>query len=302
MSAIWRTLRTLIAAWLAIAATPIRVVRAPLPPEIADLDPGDVDTALEWGEVFIQGELGRMPAWLVYPPYRKGAPRKYMIFVHGRGGTRIGSLDMIKPMVDLGYICLVISYRNDLEGPSSPDGFDHLGDTEWSDLEAAVEWALNDNADEVVIFARSAGAAIVGQYLSRSDTAPRINRVIFDNPVLDWTAVFMNARPSWLPKWVARLMIWGCAHRIKVWMPQFHLGKNPPVHRPPLLIIHAVDDDVCPIEMVDDFEIALMRSHTIWKGLDIYPTFGGHAGGRFADENYLPEVQHFLTQGKEVMV
>jgi uncharacterized protein len=304
-----RRLRTMIMAILSIAATPISVVRAPLPPEIASLDPSDVDPNLIWAEVQIPGELGNMPAWWVLAedkiPDELRMDRHFAILIHGRGGTRVGLLDMIRPLHDAGFDVLIISHRNDLEAPSSPDGFDHLGATEWRDLEAAVKWAFERGGDKFTLFARSAGAAIVGQFLSWSDEADEVEQVVLDNPVLDWTAVFLAAKPDWMPKWLGRLIIWGCARKIGVRMAQFDLAARPPRYRPRTLIIHAVDDDVCPIEMTDRLELATtaylsnrpsIRKPFPWKGLEVYPTIGGHAGGRFEDENYLPVVMEFLTE------
>lgn len=264
-----------------LASTPIRVVRAPLPPEIRYLTPADMEQVdLAFTEVRIEGDHGPLPAWHCPAP-----GNKWVVLVHGRGGSRVGVIDMLRPLHDMGYNTLTITIRNDLDAHPSPDGLDHLGDTEWEDLSAAVTWVLEHGGaspdGEIVLFGRSAGAAIVGQYLSAAIDSPLVDKVVLDNPVLDWEAVFMGQRPQWMPKWVARLIIRGNCARIGVHIDQFNLIKCPPTDHPPVLIIHAVDDDLCPIEVSRKFRDTY--EDTDWD-VTLLETIGGHAGGRFADQ------------------
>lgn len=260
-----------------LLGAPTSVIRVPLPPQVAELTPKDAQ--LEFVDVEIQSELGANPAWWV--PARSD---KWVIFVHGRGGDRVGALDMLPLMHAMHYNSLVISYRNDLGAPASPDGRDHLGATEWRDLEAAVAFAQDHGATHITVFARSAGAAITGQYLTRSVEAYLVDRVVFDNPVLDWEPTFLRAAPSWLPRWVGRLIIWGNMRRIGARTKQFNLVDEPPLHRPPTLILHASDDEVVPVRVSRRLE----RECPVNWSVVLVETEGGHAGGRFADtEQYM---------------
>jgi pimeloyl-ACP methyl ester carboxylesterase len=116
--------------------------------------------------------------------------------------------------------------------------------------------------------------------LSRSRRAHLVDRVVFDNPVLDWRTVFLNARPKWIPERLGRLILWVNARRIRVRMNQFDLSLEHPLVRPPTLVIHSVDDEVCPIEVSYRVQIAAPAN---WDVL-VMPTTGGHAGGRFTDQ------------------
>lgn len=268
----WTIRSTLWALWHMLGA-PTRVVRGALPLEMAMLTPADV--GLDHLDVKVHSELGDLPLWWV-----PGLSEGYVVMVHGRGGCRAAFLDMLPAVNEMGLNSIVMSYRNDIGAPSSPDGLDHLGAAEWRDLDAVIEQIENMGGERIVLFAQSAGAAIVGQFLSRSRRAHLVDRVVFDNPVLDWRAVFLSARPRWVPQWVGRLIVWGNARRIGVRMDQFDLSLEPPSVRPPTLIIHSADDEVCPIEVSYRVQDAAPAN---WDVL-VMPTVGGHAGGRFADQ------------------
>lgn len=265
------------------AATTVQV--EPLPEGLLDLTPNDV--GLEYLELDVETELGRQPLWWV-----PGVTEKYVVLIHGRGGARQQFLDMLTHLNMLGFNSVVMTYRNDAGGPSSPDGLDHLGDTEWRDLEAVVRQLNNMGAEEIHLFARSAGAQVVGQFLSRRPAlAHKITSMVWDNPVTDWRAVFMNQRPEWLPVWVAKLILWRNMRQINARLSQFDMVANPPLHRPQLLIIHAKDDEVCPYEATERF---FENAPPGWP-LGLLSTVGGHTGGRYADEvRYLNAVTGWL--------
>jgi pimeloyl-ACP methyl ester carboxylesterase len=260
-----------------LLGAPTSVIRVPLPYQVARLTPKDA--GLDYINVEVRSELGINPAWHV-----PALSDKWVIMVHGRGGDRVGSIDMLPIFHKLGYNTLVITYRNDLAAPMSPDGLDHLGATEWRDLEAAVDYARMHGAEDITLFGRSAGGAIIGQYLTRSIEAYLINRVVLDNPVMDWEPVFLKAAPRWLPRWVGRLIVWGNMRRIGARTKQFNLADHPPLNRPPTLILHSTADETCPVQV--SRRVVEMRPDN-WNVV-LVEMEGGHEGGRFADtENYL---------------
>ncbi|GIF76775.1 alpha/beta hydrolase [Asanoa siamensis] len=145
---------------------------------------------LDFSTVPVPGELGDMPAWLVPPPGAQ-RPGAWAIAVHGRGGSRHEALRVLPDVVGKGLTTLVIGYRNDPDAPASPDGYYHMGDTEWRDLAAAIRYAREHGATEIVLFGWSMGGGIVLTALRRLPVADAavIRGVVLDSPVLSWAGV-----------------------------------------------------------------------------------------------------------------
>ncbi len=68
-------------------------------------------------------------------------PLHLVILIHGLGGNRADTLAVIPARHDLGFPVLAIAYRNDVGAPASPDHQNHLGASEWHDVDAAVRYA-----------------------------------------------------------------------------------------------------------------------------------------------------------------
>lgn len=136
-------------------------------------------------EVMVETEGGPAPAWLV--PAEEGVDR-WVVQVHGRAAARGEAIRAVPVFRDAGYSSLIISYRNDPEAPPSPDGRYGLGDTEWRDVEAAVELAVERGATEIVLMGWSMGGATVLQAAMRM--APQrqelLRGVVLESPVVDW--------------------------------------------------------------------------------------------------------------------
>ena len=62
--------------------------------------------------------------------------------MHGINGTPQVGLRLVPTLRRAGLPTLLITYREDLGAPPSPDGFHHMGLTEWRDLKAAARYAL----------------------------------------------------------------------------------------------------------------------------------------------------------------
>jgi len=154
-------------------------------------DPGAAGVPYE--HVLVPSELGPMPAWFIPPTDGEGAEttpwRDTVILVHGWRANRLEPLRAVPAARSAGWSSLVISYRNDVGAPDSPDGKFHLGATEWRDVEAAMRLAIERGARRIVLAGWSMGGGIVLQTLLRSELAPRVERVVLDSPALDWHAI-----------------------------------------------------------------------------------------------------------------
>ena len=198
---------------------------------------------LVYSDVGYQSAVGRMPAWLV-----PGTSRTWVIAVHGRGSNRQEPLRILPTLSRLGMPVLNISYRNDVGAPAETDRLYHLGDREWRDVEAAVEYAVRAGAQRVVLYGWSMGGALIHAFLQRSTAAPRVSAVVLDAPVLDWRATLARqgkARglPLLLTATAEQIVSW----RIGIRWQDFDLDDHPSQVTRPTLIFHGDRDTAVPI-------------------------------------------------------
>lgn len=211
-------------------------------------------------DVTIDGPLGAIPAWLSAAAEddtdRSGSAAVWAILVHGRGATRAETLRAVPTLRELGVSILVPSYRNDSDAPPSPDGRYHLGLSEWRDIEAAMEYAMQHGAQRIVLFGWSMGGAIVLQLLAHSAYVDRVVAVVLDAPVVSWRQVIdFHAGVHRVP-----LALSHTGQRLigKSWSKSFG-GVSVPLPIPqtdwitraddlhvPTLLIHSEDDDFVP--------------------------------------------------------
>jgi alpha-beta hydrolase superfamily lysophospholipase len=211
---------------------------------------------LEHRDLELDAGDGPLPAWLVPPA--AGAPQRdtWAILVHGRGATREECLRAVPVLHRLGFAVLVVSYRNDDGAARSRRGRYHLGDAEWLDVEAAVLYAVEHGAKDVVLTGWSMGGAIALQLISRSWLADRVRAVVLDSPVLDWRDVIdHHARLNRVPAGIGRLSQAVLGHS-QAWRLA---GVDAPVPldrmdwvrragelRLPMLLIHSDHDEFVP--------------------------------------------------------
>jgi uncharacterized protein len=171
-----------------VVTRPLTVVcgSAPTAGQLAAIDRSyflsDPETALgiPVRDVVVPGPLGPLPAW-----YFPGPGSTFIIGVHGQNGTRKDVLRVIDIVYRMGFPALAVTYRNDLGAARDPSGYHRYGQTEWSDIEAAVRWSLAQGARNVVLVGQSMGASVVAAFLQRSSLAPKVARVVLDAPMLD---------------------------------------------------------------------------------------------------------------------
>jgi uncharacterized protein len=227
---------------------PLLAGPVPEPGTAAVLDAGPFDPdpgarGIPFEEVAVPGPLGDYPAWWV-----PGDDDAWVVLVHGRGGSRREALRVIPTLHGRGHPQLVVSYRNDEGAPASPDGYQHLGDTEWEDVEAAIRYARARGARRIVLFAWSMGGAVTGALLDRSPEAAAVAAVIWDSPLVDWRATLrQQARNRRLPSGFSPLASVAASRRIGIDFDRFDLRRHPPAVRPPTLVVHSTGDTAVPV-------------------------------------------------------
>ena len=207
-------------------------------------DPGSA-YGLEFVELNLPGEIGEFPTWLL--PGDGGS--RWVIAVHGRGGSRGETLRILPTLAALGLSTLVPTYRNDVGAPATPDNAYHLGETEWLEIDQAMAYAIEHGATEIVLYGWSMGAAIVLQTLVRSARADRVIGLILDSPVIDWRDTLRaNARINRLPRPAAELGLWMVQRRLRLDLDDFDWVRRSDELTRPMLIFHGPEDAFVPWE------------------------------------------------------
>ena len=218
------------------------------------------DLGVRFSEVGIETPVGVAPAWQIDSETPSDA---WMIAVHGRGVTRAEGLRAVAVFRAAGYRCLLISYRNDGDAPASHDGRSTLGDEEWRDVDAAIEYARHEGARRIVLMGWSLGGATALQCITRSEHAPHVDGVVLDSPVVDWISVLrFQASAARLPTAVrdAAIAVLG-SDRASGWVGlagpidfrRLDIVARAAELTIPMLLLHSADDGYVP----SDASIAL---------------------------------------------
>jgi pimeloyl-ACP methyl ester carboxylesterase len=215
------------------------------------LDDPEAALGIPMQDVVVPGPLGPLLAW-----YFPGRNSTFVIGVHGQNGTRKDLLRVIDIVHHMGFPALVVTYRNDLGAARDPSGYHRYGQTEWSDLEAAVRWSLAHGARSVVLVGQSMGGGVAAAFLQRSSLAPKVARVVLDAPMLDLHAALDHQVDRHLIPIIARLtapLIW-TAKRIASarcgvdWSATGYLDETSWL-KVPALVTHGDDDPRVPISI-----------------------------------------------------
>ncbi len=211
------------------------------------------DLGLDYVEVSIPTELGDAPAWLV-PAASSGD--RWVVQVHGRAVRRQETLRAVPVFLDAGYTCLIVSYRNDGDAPGTTDNRYALGDAEWRDVEAAMRYALDHGAKQLVLMGWSMGGAIVLQAATRSSMADSVRGLVLDSPVVDWvTALQFQGVANRMPRPVRWAVIellsrrWAgilTGQRTPIDLKRLDLVARAATLSTPILLLHSDDDGYVP--------------------------------------------------------
>ena len=211
---------------------------------------------LPFSDEIISTPVGAAPAWLIPAAADAPQPGLWMIGVHGRGVRKAETLRAVETFREAGYSCLLVSYRNDGEAPASGDGLYALGDTEWEDVDAALEFARSQGATDVVLMGWSMGGATVLQTATRSAHASVVRGIVLESPVVDWVAALNHqgkalgpANPFRRGSLAVLSRAWG--RRLTGQSQPINLKRLDFVGRSaelsvPVLLLHSADDDFVP--------------------------------------------------------
>ena len=192
--------------------------------------------------VNVSTPLGAMPAWFV-----PGRSSTWMIFVHGHNATREAGLRYIPALQGAGYPVLDVTYRNDASAPSSSDKKDHLGATEWHDVDSAISYAKANGATGVVLYGSSMGGAMSMETLRHSSQADLIRGVVLDSPVMDWrNTLDKQGGDQGLPLFETRLAEKVFSERSGMNLDDFDQVRHAASLKVPVLLFIGSEDDYVP--------------------------------------------------------
>ncbi|MET7743891.1 alpha/beta fold hydrolase [Streptomyces sp. NPDC005385] len=211
---------------------------------VPNLYVGDPQSALglEHADVDVPGELGALPAWFV-PAVRD----TWIITVHGLGATREHPMNVMRFLNERHFPVLDLAYRGDLGAPRSPDGLNHLGETEWRDLDAAIRYAVRYGARRIILYGWSTGATMALRAAAHSALRERISGLILDSPVLDWEATLRAlAGARHTPNFLLPLAVRAAQGRTGVRGERIAHAAHPDRLTVPTLLVHGPDDAIAP--------------------------------------------------------
>lgn len=225
---------------------------------------GDPSSALglDHADVDIPGELGPLPAWFV-----PGNRATWIIAVHGLGTTRELAMNVMEFLTGRHFPVLALGYRGDLGAPRSPDGLNHLGETEWRDLDAAIRYAVRYGAEQVVLLGWSTGATMALRAAAHSGLRDRVSGLVLDSPVLNWEATLRAlAAARRTPGALLPLAVRAAQGRTGLYGDRAATDGLPESITVPTLIVHGPDDTVAPwihSRRLADARSNLVALHTV---------------------------------------
>ena len=218
----------------------------------------------------------------------------WAVHVHGHEADRSQTIDLLPTFVEHGIDSLVVTYRND-EGAPPSDGSHHgIGADEWEDIEAAVVFAFDSGAQDLVLVGYGSGGAVVLTFLRESiwRRAGGGGRVGLPLPRsgVDGGCVERSRRnvPGFLTGWGKALATFRFGVDWAI-LDQVAAAED---FIAPMLLIQGDDDAITPIRVADAF--AERRPDLVeYLRLDGV----GHLGGYAADPDlYAGAVGAFLRR------
>jgi hypothetical protein len=127
------------------------------------------------------------------------------------------------------------------------------GATEWQDMEAAVQYALDEGAESVIPYGYSMGGAIVMSFLYNSPLASNVSGVVLDAPMLDLSRVIDQAAAEMhVPGFITSTARFITEQRFDIEFDDMAYLEAVDLLTVPVLLFHGDDDDRIPVETSDE--------------------------------------------------
>jgi uncharacterized protein len=211
-------------------------------------DPSAV--GLGFTEVLIGGPIGDYPAWMIGGiGNAPGAAAIWVVLIHGIDPDPREALRVLQAIAGSGHPALVVTYRNDGEGPDDGSGRHLLGRAEWPDIRSAVQFAVSEGAEAVVLYGFGAGASVAASFLEQARMEERVAGMVFDAPLLDASALVdrfgeRDKVPGFIVSWARATVTFRIGFD---WAQADHI-TSADRFGVPVLVFHGEDDDVYPVE------------------------------------------------------
>lgn len=232
-----------------IAGTP-----PPVGEDVADFDsfayPNDPAVlGIDFETVSYETPLGDVEGWL-FP----GVEDNWIIAVHGRAADRTEYLRLVQAVSDRGYPILVIRYRNDPDSPATGDSLILMGQEEYPDVAAGVDFALDNGASGVVVYGASLGGAMTLSYALEEDRDV-VRGLILEAPGADLREIVQLRSGEALPiKGFIGDSLLAAGRLVTTLRTGLDFDQVDYVERAdglsvPILLLHGADDTTVPIEI-----------------------------------------------------
>ena len=263
------------------------------PGDVVDIDgyafPEDPADAFEFDveNVSVDAPLGDQPAWVTHAA--NGS--RWAVLVHGRAARRHECFRMLEILHAAHVTSLCITYRNDAETPADPDRIYRQGATEWEDVEAAVRYAMDQGAEDVVLVGFSMGGQITANFLRRSPLASSVTGIIWDAPLLDWGPVIAaGADERGVPRWLVPIGMQASEWRAGIDYADLNQIDHADEFSQPILLLHGTADATVPFSVAQRFATARPEDTTFVRFQG-----AGHVRAWNADpDRYARAVKDFL--------
>ncbi|WP_172582886.1 alpha/beta hydrolase family protein [Subtercola boreus] len=252
-------------------------------------------------EVIIETACGDAPAWLF--PGTDDDASTWAIHIHGSLSGREGAFRTVNSLKSAGVTSLVPSIRGDGDGPPAPRGAFTLGQTEWHDIDNAVDYAVNHGAHRILLVGWSSGASMALRLAASSKHRDIIDGLILISPVISWrNSIMHNSAHFGVPGVIAIAAVDALAFKPTsrlfglsqpLQFPQLDWLLNKPALLP-MLIFHSEGDRTAPFRDSDRFATIARRSVELMRlpstGHALEWNFDSAAFEQKVTE-WLPEVQ-----------